>query len=239
MSYLTLIFTVMGQISPYAGPCVNIRFREEKNFFHIPRAFLQDQPWVNERNNYKFKCGEEVGHVLIHFLFTGEYQILETDETKTNEDIIMDKLRIAVQVLLEGRVWKLPLLPYLVQSEIKSLSRSIHIFDAVRLVDERLEECTLQFLSWRKEWLKQFLMDGLKDAFENDTADFENLSLFNKLKNIDLIKFLAENLFKICYSQIAKSHIEIESPNLDSESVLTLTPKTTSSNEDSKDEALN
>ncbi|POS86068.1 hypothetical protein EPUL_002326 [Erysiphe pulchra] len=155
----------------------------------------------------------------------------------------MAKLRIAVRVLLEGYVWELPLLFQLVCSEIICLSRSIHIFDAVQLVDEELEKCTLQSSSWRKDWLNKFLTGSLEVAFEYDNADFENLSLFNKLKNTDLIKSLAENLFKICYSQIPKSSnlipelLEEKSPRLDSESELTLTP--TSSNDGSEDKTLN
>ncbi|POS82642.1 hypothetical protein EPUL_006344, partial [Erysiphe pulchra] len=191
--------------SPYASPLVEIEFNETKNIYSVPRVLLQGQSWVSDDgDSYTCPYSEEVGHVLIHFLFTGEYQILEIDETNITEDKKLAELRIAVRVLLVLGDWKSRGIQELVQAEIESLSRSIHIFDVVRLADEEFRGRTVKYSFEQEKWLKNFLAEGLNTAFENNMTDFEDISLFDKLHYTDLIKYLVKDLFKTYYSRILK-----------------------------------
>ncbi|RKF63816.1 hypothetical protein OnM2_023012 [Erysiphe neolycopersici] len=221
--------------SPYASTLLEIEFNEAESLSYVPKVFLQDQSWVSEESDYyACNCSEEVGHVLIHYLFTGEYQILEIDETKVSQDKSWAELRIATQVLLALDEWKLPGLQGLVQSEIESLSKSIHIFDVVRLIDKELNGFAIK----QELWLKNFLVNSLNTAFAKNSKEFEDLSLLDKLHNIDLIKFLAKNLFKTYHSRISKplrrkgtEERRKDSQDTDSVSAVTLTPESTSDDE--------
>lgn len=222
------------KFSPYASKLLEIEFNEATALSYVPKVFLQDQSWFSDAiDYYASDISEKVGHVLIHFLFTGEYQILEIDETKITHDKLWAELRIAVQVLLALDEWKLPGLQELVQSEIESLSKSIHIFDVVRLIDKELRGEAIK----HELWLKNFLVNSLNTAFEKNSNEFEDLSLLDRLHNIDLIKFLAKNLFKTYHSCLPKSRghsIELrrkDSQDTDSISAITFTPNSTSSDE--------
>ncbi|KAI6247422.1 hypothetical protein HI914_04554 [Erysiphe necator] len=202
----SLLMRPRPKISPYASPLIEIEFNETKNVYSVPRVLLQGQSWVSDDvDSYTCPYSEEVGHVLIHFLFTGEYQILEIDESKINEDKTMAELRIAVRVILVLGDWKCRGIQELVQSEIEFLSNSIHVFDVVRLVDEEFRGRTVKYSFEQEKWLKNFLVKRLNVAFEKNMTDFENFSLFDKLHNTDLIKFLAKNLLQTYYSRIPTS----------------------------------
>ncbi|POS86069.1 hypothetical protein EPUL_002325, partial [Erysiphe pulchra] len=220
---------------PYASTLFEIEFYEAQSLYYVPKIFLKDQPWVSDESDYyASNCSEEVGHVLVHFLYTGKYQALAIDETKNTEEKLWAELKIAIQVLLALDEWRLPGLQELVQLEIESLCNLIHVFDVVRLIDMELTGLAVE----QEIWLKKFLVDSLNTAFEKNCKEFEDLSLLDKLHNMDLIKFLAKNLFKTYHSHISKSRrrgIEVRkngsSQGTDSASAMTLTPDSTSSDE--------
>lgn len=69
--------------------------------FYVSKLFLQDQSWLSDRSLCKCVASENFGHILIRFPYTVEYQTLEIDETNSDGSETFNKLKIAVQVLLE------------------------------------------------------------------------------------------------------------------------------------------
>ncbi|RKF60412.1 hypothetical protein OnM2_051061 [Erysiphe neolycopersici] len=222
------------KISPYKSPQVKLTFGGKDEVYFVPRVFLKDQTWVtDEGGTYKSPDNEEVGHVLIHFLFTGEYQILEIDEKKLSETKTSAQLRIALKVLLSSQRWKLSRLQVLVQSEIESLSKSMHLFDIIRVVDEVIQENKKNID--KVKWLQDFLVESINKAMESSYKDFDNFSLLDKLQDKNIIRFLAKNLIRIYHSRPSKINEEdtkvraTELSETDSLSALTVTQATLSS----------
>lgn len=222
--------------SPYKSPQDKITFGGKNEVYYIPQVFLQDQTWhSSDSNDYACIFSEEVGHVLIHFLFTGKYQILETDEIKNPVVKTFAHLKIALGVFLATRCWILPALRLLAQTEIESLSKSIHVFELVRLADETLRDMKHDIKS--EEWLQDFLAKSLNKALETSNTGLDNVSLIDKLQDKDLIKLLAKSLINSYHTRSSKTNEEgsqvrdTESPVTDSLTAMTLTPNASSSDE--------
>lgn len=226
----------VDQISQYTRPFLTLEFKERQNLYYVPRFFFKDQVWLSGETKYDFVCTEQVGYTFVHFLYTGEYQTLEINDEKPLESKKLCELRIAVQVLLTLSYWRFPKLEELVQSKICYLCKSIHIYDILRLVDEELEREPLESIEDQEEWLENFLMTCLNVAIENNSVDGADLSLVKNLRHTRLIKFFATKFLESHISQIQMNKKDNEKPKVefqdtDSESTMTLTPNTSSSNE--------
>ncbi|RKF56009.1 hypothetical protein OnM2_084032 [Erysiphe neolycopersici] len=221
--------------SRYTDPILTFTFKERRSKFYVPRFFLQDQSWVsNQTTCYAHKQSEHVGHILIHFLYTGEYQALEIDYPTLDNRKTSAELAIAVQVLLALGYWRLPKLEELFHSKIESLSKSFHIYDILLLVDRELENAGLENTKDQEEWLENFLMTSLNVALEDKSVDCTDLSIFKKLRHIRLIQFFATKFFESFVSQVLiknedDQNSNVESQDTDSVSAIIITPTTSSS----------
>lgn len=219
--------------SPYAGPNTRLQFNGSSSLYYVPKIFLKDQSCFKGDDYFTINISQKIGHVLVHYLFTGEYQILEIDESKNAKDKTLDELRLAVQVFLALQKWNFPGLQVLAQLEIESLCNSVDFFDLVRIMDEELKERVVI----DEEWLRNFLIQNLNMALEENEKLIEDSSLLNELQNIGLVKLFANHLLKTCHSrnlELQSKIIKLErsdSQDTISESPEILTPCSTSSEE--------
>ncbi|KAK8019160.1 hypothetical protein PG990_004298 [Apiospora arundinis] len=115
--------------SPYTTPIVNVCFGNTHEVFKVPKALLDKCSNLPSRgtysNEYRFECiPKNVGHILIHFLFTDTYQSLKP-QGSTLCEMQATEFATCVQAYSVAQTHELPSLAKLAQREIWRLSESV------------------------------------------------------------------------------------------------------------------
>ncbi|KHJ30564.1 hypothetical protein EV44_g5776 [Erysiphe necator] len=217
--------------SPYTGPMITFMFGSNRKAYYIPKDFLQNSDWINQcnyNNNILVpELSENVGHAIIHYMYTREYQVLK----KYYAGILMsddrEDFRMALSILFASETYHLPGLNELAKSEIMRLKTAFPIPTILQAVDEVFRASNFAMASVSKKWIKNYLKSLMREEFQRDESAFENDILFNPLLDIDLIKTVASCLTNIYRDKIQELNKEVTNLKLkehDTESTLTLTP---------------
>lgn len=115
--------------SPYTTPIVNVCFGNTHEAFKVPKALLNKcsnlPPHGTYSNEYRFEyIPKNVGHILIHFLFTDTYQSLKP-QGSTLCEMQATEFTTCVQAYSVAQAHELPSLAELAQREIWRLSESV------------------------------------------------------------------------------------------------------------------
>ncbi|RKF79816.1 hypothetical protein GcC1_042027 [Golovinomyces cichoracearum] len=197
-------------ISPYTSRMVTLRFGQSGKAYYVSCDLLYNQSFITLNDN-DYDCGytEDIGHVLVHFIYTGTYQTLvSTKRYQNTRDQMLAELQIAAEVLFASNAWNLPGLCKLAEIMIHRLCKSIKVLDAVDIIDTVLlnkEKDNSEISRRSKRWLKEFLISSLQEAFDKNDEMFQDIKLFEGLENLELINVLSAALFNMCYSRLQES----------------------------------
>ncbi|KAK7937600.1 uncharacterized protein PG986_014468 [Apiospora aurea] len=116
--------------SPYATHHVNVYFGKTCEAFKVPKALLNKCPnlpptsglYVSERRFEHISV--DVGHILIHFLFTDVYQCLKP-QGSTMHEMQIAEFTHCVQAYSVAQMYNLPSLAEQAEKEIRRLGDSI------------------------------------------------------------------------------------------------------------------
>ncbi|RKF56674.1 hypothetical protein OnM2_079027 [Erysiphe neolycopersici] len=217
--------------SPYTGPMIMFMFGNTRKAYYIPRDFLQNSDWINQsqynHNVLVPHLSEDVGHVIIHYMYTGEYQVLK----KYYAGILMsdnkEELRMALTVLFASETYHLTGLNELAKSEIIRLRAAFPISIILQAVDELFRVSSFAPAIASKKWVKDYLKSQIREEFKKDEFSFDSGSMFLPLLDIDLIKTVASSLTIIYRERIQELNREVSKFKLnehETESTMTLTP---------------
>ncbi|KAI6775233.1 hypothetical protein HG530_001991 [Fusarium avenaceum] len=153
--------------SPYYGSIVRIRFGGEMTA-RIPRHTINSHPKfatylasLEKNDGYDFTdVNRRVGHVILHFLFTGEYQALPMVK-ETAEKTRRGKLSEIISVYLEASDMGLDGLVTLSESEIERQGRDMTSADVFDIVDKGFHEKAVT-----GGWLKRYLLGRASNETE-------------------------------------------------------------------------
>jgi len=216
---------------PYTGPMITFMFGNTRKAYYIPKDFLQNSDWINQchynHNVVVPQISEDVGHVIIHYMYTGEYQVLK----KYYAGILMsdnkEEFRMALTVLFASETYHLSGLNELAKSEVTRLREDFPISIMLQAIDDIFRASSFALAIVSKKWVKNYLTSQIREEFKKNESAFEDSSMFLPLLDIDLIKTVASSLTMIYREQIQELNKEVTNFKLkerEAESNLILTP---------------
>lgn len=179
--------------SPYITAPVSLLIGPNRERYTVPQAFLSESPqwsrpdspdsWSLQAHIDLAGVNEEVGHTLVHYLYTGTFQKLQSLE----DDAYDLTAELEENVHLYGIATKYGLagLRELVLEKIQNQEGLGAIFDILDTIKEAYKTHLEDDLG-----LKPYIKRELKAAFESDNTLFEKerfLELFGEAKQFDRI----------------------------------------------------
>lgn len=221
--------------SPYLTPSRTLRIGDYGDVYQIHQGILSRYPeladacssdsWGGSTTKLPDTC-EEVGHTLIHYLYTGTYEALQPQingDTATGVKMISQLYGIAVQYNITG-------LPLMLQDQIEATAKTLDIFDVVGIA-----QTAYRILSKENDWLTIFLKKEMKAALMIDT-DFLTTSRFLEL--IGTVKLFDRILMRIV-AEIYNEKIAIQARPLQDPIYTPINSNTSSLNDASDPQSVN
>ncbi|EFW16267.1 hypothetical protein D8B26_006039 [Coccidioides posadasii str. Silveira] len=168
------------EFSPYTEDCCYLLVGESCIRYTVPTHHLKKSPHLSSRapersftshRDYRTievpELDEDIGHTLVHFLYTDEYQTLKHPisskaETKATE------YRRSILVYQAASAYGLPLLLERAKERINEFDNAVSIFEALdiaKIVYEKLQDGD-------KEWFCGYIRRKLENAFDADDTLF-------------------------------------------------------------------
>lgn len=217
--------------SPYTGPLITFMFGDSRKAYYIPKDFLQNSDWINQchysHNILVPQVSEDVGHVIIHYMYTGEYQALKKYYAGILMSDTKEEFRMGLTVLFASETYRLAGLNELAKSEVTRLRKDLPISIMLQVIDEIFRATSFALAIVSKKWIKNYLTSQIREEFKKNETAFEDSSMFLPLLDIDLIKTVASSLTIIYREQIQELNKELANFKIkgrDTESNLILTP---------------
>ncbi|KFA64076.1 hypothetical protein S40285_06735 [Stachybotrys chlorohalonatus IBT 40285] len=186
--------------SPYEASVVKLRFKDGTELTVLDSLLRKSSslPWLCSPGSYipfEHVC-KEVGHVLVHYLFTDKYQCLRPKGSSLDQRLA-DEFATSVQVYALARKYELPYLEELAKDEIKRLGERLSVSVVLDIVQSAYPEPTSDDL-WLRNYLKSNLQSILKCPAELLALSTPNTNL-DKVSISDL---LFRGLVELVHDQV-------------------------------------
>ncbi|PLB40326.1 uncharacterized protein BDW47DRAFT_123824 [Aspergillus candidus] len=162
--------------SPYTR---STELRIGNDTYHIPSAYLDKYPKLQPSSPFihpsTLDIDGDIGHSVVHYIFTGGYETLQTSLDDPNQYIPREFQR-AVQVYYTAHKYQIHGLGELAKTYIEKFGdeiRIVTILKAVRKVYSRLLNT--------ETWLRGYLHTKLQGAFDADENTFTRNEFYNSL----------------------------------------------------------
>ncbi|KAI9147394.1 hypothetical protein HJFPF1_12414 [Paramyrothecium foliicola] len=191
--------------SPYASTMVELCFKDQGPL-RVPKEILRKSPVLLARYEnskwfgQKFDMKYSVGHVVVHFLFTGAYD--RPNETNSDLDECLDsEISTALQIYHAAQSYELPLLAELVKDEISKLGAQL---DLPRLI--KAMEGEFAGVDPIDAWISAYLTAKIQSlTFESAT------SLANAAENNQsLNSIIFTGMLQLFYKNFKSSDTKLE-----------------------------
>ncbi|KAJ9133154.1 hypothetical protein NKR23_g10942 [Pleurostoma richardsiae] len=152
-----------SSISPYAASTIKLHVKDGIEFT-IPRPLLQKCPKLQSPTSWtaslRLEATEDVGHVLVHFLYTETYQCLRPKGTSPTEKIAAE-FTTSLRVYALARDYELPALADLAKLEIERLGKGLPFSIVLGLIQSAYPDPSADDV-----WFGSYLKSGLKSVFQ-------------------------------------------------------------------------
>lgn len=162
----------------------------------------------------------ETGHVIVHFLYTSQYQTLPDIEEEPNPSYSRAGFKKAISAFIAAKNYKLTALQELARIEVHKCGENIAIAQAAHAIGED----TLSALQDDAVWLQDFIMQKAEQTFANNDEIFSSNSFFSGIKSHKLAKLLGQHVAKLYHSRIEElsrdmSELKPSTPNQEVEKI--------------------
>ncbi|KAK9607401.1 hypothetical protein V6Z93_000947 [Aspergillus fumigatus] len=162
--------------SPYESPTITIRIGHRT--YRIPVCYIQNypqfsspQPW--EPHYTLSEVDDEVGHTIVHFLCTGNYETLRT-ASETGVSKIAIEYRRSMLVYEAANKYGLYDLKAYAKKYIEMFGKSMSIFDRMEAAREIYSK-----LPKDEIWLTGYIYKQLQIAFSLDRNIFQRVDFYD------------------------------------------------------------
>jgi hypothetical protein len=160
----------------------------------IPKQIIKNHPRfdtylasLKKNDGYNFTdVDRRVGHVILHFLFTGEYQALPMVEDP-DKNTRLEKFSEIINVYLEANQMGLDGLVTLSESEIERQGKDMTFADVFAIIDKDFYQETIA-----GEWLKRYLLRRASSETEEVKLDDIKKIQERPLEERNLVSLLLE-----------------------------------------------
>ena len=135
----------------------------------------------------------ETGHVIVHFLYTGQYQTLPYIEEESGPSHSRADFKKAISAFIAAKNYKLTALQELARTEVSKCGENIGILQAAHAIGKD----TLSALQEDAVWLQDLILKKADQAFENNDEIFSSTSFFSGIKSHKLAKLLGRHVAKL------------------------------------------
>ncbi len=187
--------------SPYAASSVKL-FCQDRVPLIVPSSLLRKIPkldssstWSNQHSRHLESISQDVGHVIVHHLYTDTYQSLRPKGSSPHEKLVSE-FTTSVRVYAAARSYELQSLEELAKTEIERLGDRLHFSVVLNLMQSAYPNPNADYI-----WLSGYLKSRLKTLCENPAellqceflnTDTETLSISDILLR-NLLDLLREN----------------------------------------------
>ncbi|KAF4211303.1 hypothetical protein CNMCM5878_002840 [Aspergillus fumigatiaffinis] len=162
--------------SPYESPTITIRIGHRT--YRIPVCYIQNypqfsspQPW--EPHYTLSEVDDEVGHTIVHFLCTGNYETLRT-ASETGVSKVVIEYRRSMLVYEAANKYGLYDLKAYAKKYIEMFGKSMSIFDRMEAAREIYSK-----LPKDEIWLTGYIYKQLQIAFSLDRNIFQRVDFYD------------------------------------------------------------
>ncbi|KAK7402623.1 hypothetical protein QQX98_011635 [Neonectria punicea] len=157
------------ETSPYAGRLIRVSFQDGEPL-QIPEQLLEKYPiLLSECLEDRLYAPEppflplsaNVGHVFVHFVYTGKYQCLKPKGTSVGERSASE-LAIALKVCSRAEEYKMPSLGRLAQAEVCTLGNDLSLSSLIDIIEN--ESCMSIHNTWVAAYLKVRVKSFCRDV---------------------------------------------------------------------------
>lgn len=170
----------------------------------VPSSFLEKSSKLNDPSPWgdtiTLDISEEVGHVLVHYLFTNNYQSLKP-QGSTPDEKVDSELSTSIQVYAMARKYEMSKLEELAKTEIEKLGKELP-FSAVLKVARNAYPNPLIDDAWFNSYVAAGLEPLLKDPVR--LVDCVPKAESETLPIMDLLFKITVNL--VCSSEALSKH---------------------------------
>ncbi|KAL4801654.1 hypothetical protein BDV18DRAFT_71421 [Aspergillus unguis] len=159
--------------SPYESPFATLVIGNKE--YGLPADFLRKCPQIQQQLFVNPiitmpDIHEDVGHTLVHFLYSGDYETILSPLGESTSDITREYKR-SVLTYQASRIYGLTGLEVLAKQKLETLSEEIsllHVLQTTRDVFSRLPQDEAWFPSYIERLLQQSVKHGQLDAVLNE-----------------------------------------------------------------------
>lgn len=201
--------------SQYTSPPVTLRIGPDLQPYYVPEILLQSlgklPPSVSgDKSIHLQDVDVDTGHVIVHFLYTGHYQIL--DGWHSDDDVVTttsaranSEFKKALRAFVAAKKYKLATLQELAKLEIIRCGDEMSISHAAHAISKHI----LTELQDDAVWLQDLVLHKAEQAFEEDDAVFSTASFFSNIKNLKMAKLLGQRVAKLYHKRVSELHTAI------------------------------
>ncbi|TFA98340.1 hypothetical protein CCMA1212_009894 [Trichoderma ghanense] len=187
--------------SPYAIPSATLQLTDGSRLY-VPAHLLAKSERLSSLGRdgeLQIDVSHDVAHVLVHYLFTNDYQCLRPKGSSPNQRLVAE-FETSIRVYIAAREYKLPLLEELAKAEITKLGSEFRIpflFDVVKKAYPHPNE--------KDTWLRQFLQSRLRTLF-TDPKELLEWEPIPEEKPTTVSDILLKDLFQILRENLISDH---------------------------------
>ncbi|KAH3434733.1 hypothetical protein KXW39_002477 [Aspergillus fumigatus] len=162
--------------SPYESPIISIRIGSKT--YRIPVCYIQNYPQFSSSHPWEpqyilSEVDDEVGHTVVHFLCTGNYETLRTTSEPGVSQMAIE-FRKSMLVYQAARKYDLYGLQTYAKKYIEMFGESMSIFDRMEAAREIYSK-----LPKDETWLASYINKQLQIAFSLDTNIFQREEFYD------------------------------------------------------------
>lgn len=156
----------------------------------------------------------ETGHVIVHFLYTSQYQTLPDIEEGPSPSYSRADFKKAISAFIAAKNYKLTALQELARNEVHKCGENIAIAQAAHGIGKN----TLSALQEDAVWLQDFIMRKAEQTFANNDEIFSSNSFFSGIESHKLAKLLGQHVAKLYHSRVEElskdcSELKLSTPH--------------------------
>jgi hypothetical protein len=188
--------------SPYITAPVTIRIGANETPHYVPRHLLPSQLSIHA-SNASFPLADinlETGHTLIHYLYTGKYDTLDTPLPSSG-------LKQAVRVYIIANIYQLLDLQHLATHVMEIYAAQLTVFEVLDAIKDDFTQLE------RDSYVHGLVRAMAKVAFKADHSVFRNEAFLKTLDNVVLVKFVMDLVMELYDHKIARMLEREKYPN--------------------------
>ncbi|PTB63597.1 hypothetical protein BBK36DRAFT_1126082 [Trichoderma citrinoviride] len=185
------------EYSPYAIPNVTLQLKDGSRLYVPAHLLAKSETFSSPGQDgvYQLDISHDVAHVLVHYLFTENYQCLKPKGSSLNEKLAAEFIT-SIHVYIAAREYKLPLLEELAKTDIIKLGNDFRTPLVFDLVQKAYPSPSVDD-TWFRQYLKNrlsILFTDTKELLEWNPIPDEKPTTISEMLLKNLLELLRENV---------------------------------------------